>query len=114
MSDVASRLRQLRESVGLSQKDFAVSIGIKPTTYNGYETGKHKPKSDILVIIADKYNVTVDYLLGKSDRPTPDSESRPIISSARQALLDAVKDMDENTARAVLDVIRSVKKLRAE
>lgn len=113
MSDTAKRLRQLRESTGLNQKDFAESIGIKHTTYNGYETGKHKPKSDILVIIADKYNVTVDYLLGKSDRPTPVSESGPI-GPERQALLDAVKDLDEDTARAVLEVVKSVKRLRGE
>lgn len=113
MSDTANRLRQLRESTGLNQKDFAASIGLKHTTYNGYETGKHKPKSDILVIIADKYNVTVDYLLGNSNRPTPISESEPI-SPERKALLDAIKDLDDDTAQAVLEVVRSVKKLRGK
>ena len=113
MSDTANRLRQLRDSIGLNQKDFAASIGMKQTTYNGYETGKHKPKSDVLIMIADKYGVTVDYLLGKSERSAPVSESGPA-SPERQALLDAIKDMDEDTVRAVLEVVRSVKKLRGE
>lgn len=113
MNETAMRLRQLRESSGLNQKDFATSIGIKYTTYNGYETGKHKPNSDVLVMIADKYGVTVDYLLGKNVKPTPVPESGGI-SPARQALLDSVKDLDDESAKAVLEIIRSVKKLRDE
>lgn len=66
VSSTADMLRQLRESTGLNQKDFAASVGMKQTTYNGYETGKHRPKSDVLIAIADKYNVSVDYLLGIS------------------------------------------------
>lgn len=61
------RIREVREQLGISQKDFAKSLGIKPTTYNGYETGMHDPKSDILVHIAKMYNVSIDYLLGISD-----------------------------------------------
>ena len=67
MNSTADMLRRLRESTGLNQKDFAASVGMKQTTYNGYETGKHRPKSDVLIAIADKYNVSVDFLLGISD-----------------------------------------------
>ena len=60
-------LRRLRERTGLNQKDFAASVGMKQTTYNGYETGKHRPSHDVLIAIANKYSVSVDYLLGVSE-----------------------------------------------
>lgn len=63
------RIREARELVGMSQKELAESLGIKPTTFNGYETGAHDPKSDILIKIAQKCKVTVDYLLWLTDDP---------------------------------------------
>lgn len=106
-------IREAREKAGLTQKELAAIVGVHPSTFNGYEKGNHDPKSDLLAKIADACGVTVDYLLGKSERPTPVPENEPI-SSNRQALLDAIKSMDEETANAVLDIIRSVKRLRGE
>lgn len=62
-------LKELRESLGLTQKQFAESIDMKLTTYNGYETGAREPDSDFWVAIAEKYRVTTDYLLGFSSDP---------------------------------------------
>ena len=64
-------IKEARERVGLSQKELATSLGIKPTTFNGYENGTHDPKSDILVLIAKKCETSVDFLLGCTDDPTP-------------------------------------------
>lgn len=58
------RIKEARERVGLSQKDLAKALNIKPTTFNGYETGAHDPKSDVLVAIAKACNTSVDFLLG--------------------------------------------------
>lgn len=64
-------IKEARERIGLSQKELAVSLGIKPSTFNGYENGTHDPKSDILVLIAQKCETSVDYLLGCTNDPTP-------------------------------------------
>ena len=61
------RIKEAREKVGLTQKELANSLGIKPTTFNGYEKGLHDPKSEILKQIAIKCNTSVDFLLGISD-----------------------------------------------
>lgn len=58
------RIKEARERVGLSQKELAKILKIKPTTFNGYETGAHDPKSDVLARIAKACGTTVDYLLG--------------------------------------------------
>ena len=62
-------LKELRESLGLTQAEFGKSIGIAKSTYNNYETGAREPKSDFWVAVAQKYNVTIDYLMGYSDDP---------------------------------------------
>lgn len=63
------RIKEARENIGLSQKELAESLGIKPTTFNGYERGMHDPKSEILRQIALKCNTSVDFLLGLSENP---------------------------------------------
>lgn len=61
----------LRERLGMNQKTFAATLGIKPNTYNNYETGFRNPNTDFFELIAKKYSVSVDYLLGLTDDPTP-------------------------------------------
>ena len=65
------RLKEFRESQGLTQEEFGRSIGLAKSTYNNYELGIRDPKSDFWIAIATKYNVTIDYLMGFSDSPTP-------------------------------------------
>lgn len=61
------RLRSLRESKGLNMKQFAFELGIPYTTYYNYETGSREVNSDILVLLSEYFNVSVDYLLGVTD-----------------------------------------------
>lgn len=63
------RIREARERAGLSQKQLAEFLNIRPNTFSGYETGAHDPKSNILTEIAKKCNTTVDYLLCLTDNP---------------------------------------------
>lgn len=62
-------LKKLRESMGLTQEDFAASLGLSKTTYNNYENGVRDPKSPFWTLVANKYHVTVDYLLGLVSEP---------------------------------------------
>ncbi len=61
------RLKEFRESLGLTQTEFGQSIGIAKSTYNNYEIGIRDPKSDFWIAIAQKYGVTIDYLMGYSN-----------------------------------------------
>lgn len=63
------RLKAFRESLGLTQAEFGKSVGIAKSTYNNYETGIRDPKSDFWIAVAQKYGVTIDYLMGYSDNP---------------------------------------------
>ena len=60
-------LRYYREKAGYSQaKDFAAAIGVKYSTYIGYENQGREPKYDTLRRIAEALNVSIDTLLGFS------------------------------------------------
>lgn len=72
-----SRIVQARELAGLSQKELAAEMGISPSTLNGYERGKHDPKSDGLTSISKICGVTVDFLLNLSDTPNKTGPAIP-------------------------------------
>lgn len=58
------RIREAREAAGYSQKELAKIIGVAQNTFHGYESGKHDPKSDLLIKIAKACHVSTDFLLG--------------------------------------------------
>ena len=64
---IGEKLKEIRENLGLNKKEFAQYIGIKYTTYNGYETEAREPSSDFLILISEKFDVSIDYLLGLKD-----------------------------------------------
>lgn len=67
---LAERLRGLRKKTKLSQEKFADKFGIPRSTYSGYETGKSEPDISTITILADYFDVSIDYLTGRTDDPT--------------------------------------------
>ena len=66
-----NRLRDLREDKDLKQKDMAELLKIHQTTYSDYELGKLNIPIATLHYLADFYKVSVDYLLGRTNRKDP-------------------------------------------
>ena len=64
---IGEKLKELREKIGLNKKEFAQYLGLKYTTYNNYETESREPSSDFLILISEKFDVSIDYLLGLKD-----------------------------------------------
>lgn len=68
MKNISSnRIKSLREDRDLRQVDVAQKTGIDQRTLSNYETGKTKPDSDAIIILADFFGVSCDYLLGVTD-----------------------------------------------
>ena len=57
------KLRELRNKLNLTQKEVAEKLGIKRERYTQYEMGKRVPRGEMLIQIANFYNVTTDFLL---------------------------------------------------
>ena len=67
----AKRISELRKQRGITQVRFAEAFGISKGTIGMWETGKREPSTDTLKKIADYFDVTVDYLLGRDSAPQP-------------------------------------------
>lgn len=63
------RLKELRRMNEMNISDFSKSIGLKPQTYSAYEKGINKPPIDVLINIATKYNVSLDWICRISRDP---------------------------------------------
>ena len=67
---VGIRLKELRKAVGVSQARFAIELGgVSQAVIARYGTGDIFPSYPILIKIADYFNVSTDYLLGRTDNP---------------------------------------------
>lgn len=64
------RLKEVRKSKSMTQQDVAKYVGISQNNYSYWENGKVKIDNDSIKKLADLFNVSVDYLLGR-DTPTP-------------------------------------------
>lgn len=69
MDNLGSRLRKLREDEGFTQKQVAADIQCSCKALSNYELGKREPDFDTLVKLSDYFNVTTDYLLGRTKEP---------------------------------------------
>ncbi|MBQ8002508.1 MAG: helix-turn-helix transcriptional regulator [Clostridia bacterium] len=64
---LVERLKQCRKEKGYTQLQAAIYCDITEKTYQNYELMTREPKIEILIRIADLYNVTIDYLVGRTD-----------------------------------------------
>lgn len=65
---VFENIRNLREDKDKKQQEVADYLHIKQTTYSKYELGKINIPIEVFMKLADYYDVSVDYLLGRSDK----------------------------------------------
>ena len=68
---LAESLKRFRNQFRLSQKQVAGAGKVSWQSYQSYESGKSSPSVKIIMNIADAYDVSADYLLGRSDEPRP-------------------------------------------
>lgn len=61
------RIKELRESKGLTQQQTADTLNLALSTYRSYETGTREPSVEVLIQLSELYNVSLDWLLGLSE-----------------------------------------------
>ena len=65
----AQRIKELRLKSDLTQKDLSDFLVVTPKTVSFYELGQRMPPANVLMKLCQKFNVSVDYLLGLTDIP---------------------------------------------
>ncbi|GIO67874.1 helix-turn-helix transcriptional regulator [Paenibacillus sp. FSL M7-1455] len=64
-----NRIAELRDQRGWTQEELAQSIGITRAALSHYEKNRRKPDFEILTKLADKFEVSIDYLIGRTNQP---------------------------------------------
>ena len=72
------RIRDLREDRDLYQKDLADYLNCSQVCYSNYEIGKRDIPTEVLSKLAEFYNTSTDYLLGRTDEKKPYPKSKQI------------------------------------
>ena len=63
-------LRGIREDNDIKQREVAAYLNVSQNTYSQYETGIISLTAEVLIKLADYYNVSIDYLLDRTNNPT--------------------------------------------
>lgn len=93
-----NRWIELRKSKNLTQEQLALKLGIQRSTYSNYELGKREPDFETAKIIADFFEVSVDYLMGDKVEdggkkgPLNDKEERDIARDLERIMADLESD----------------------
>ena len=96
---IVERLKGLRNNARMSQKDFAQALKVSQQTVASWEVGRTEPSNLFLIEIADYFNVTTDYLLGR------DEESSLSDSDIQSILLDSFNKLDDEGKNIILSVV---------
>lgn len=89
------RLKELRESKGMTQRDFAIDFGVSKGTVGMWESGAREPKTlSEFNRIADYFGVSSDYLLGRTDNKKKSILSpEDGLSAEEQPLMNLVRKL---------------------
>lgn len=104
-------LKALRDSLNMTQEEFGKSIGLAKSTYNNYETGVREPKSDFWMAIAQKYNVSIDYLMGLENlqnekQPAPTNEGE--LGEEDKKLLMMIHNLSPENRERIAEIIKAL------
>lgn len=89
------RLKMLRQKKNVLQKDVAEAINVSRTTYVKYENGDSEPSHKILIKLAEYYNVSIDYLLNKTNSRNYNKGIKiPVLGSVAAGIpISAIQDI---------------------
>ena len=92
---LGARIKELRKEFGLSQVDLAARMEVTKQTISNWENENIQPSIDMLVGLANVFNVTTDYLLGLDDVPRLSIEGLPLSFAAHLAqIIDDFRNLE--------------------
>lgn len=99
---IIDRLKNLRNSRKLSQKDFAQALDVSQQTVASWENGRTESSNAALTAIADYFNVSADYLLGR------DTSTAPSLSDEQKKLLSGFDTLNSARRNLLVGVLNSL------
>ena len=102
LEQLGARLKKLRKEARLTQETVARKLHTSRGSISMYENGRRQPPYDLLIGMADLYQVNLDFLLGKSSI----ASLFPHLSREEMALLEAYRHTDAATRQVICTILR--------
>ena len=120
MDIMAIRLRTLREKMGMSQAKLAKEIGVTQASVNRYETARTTPPVKVLLFYADRFDVSLDYIFGRTEKPQGklyNYQPKPAVDSDKMRkfvdmCFDPKSPMNERLKQVLVDLLEQSKDSR--
>ncbi len=96
-----TRLTVLRKQKHMTQAQMAELLGVTRSAYTCYETGATFPTVKGLCVLADLFDTSVDYLLGRKEDPEPYHFGEPGYAEAAMNLMESYRQMDDHRRAAM-------------
>jgi transcriptional regulator with XRE-family HTH domain len=106
MSILADRLKVLREQSGMSQEELGQQIGKDQKQVWRYENGVSIPTADVLLLLAQVFTTTADYLLGMTDNPERPLRNSHDLTDTEKEIIHVLRSKPPEWERKFLDFIR--------
>lgn len=104
---IGKKIKELREIKQITQEELAKYLGVAPQTVYKYEKEINEPDLKTTSKIAEYFNVTTDYLLGRTDIPDILNEPIQIAANMKDGL--DISDMDDDEKKFINDFVKMVR-----
>ena len=91
MTEPLTRLIELRKEQYMTQKRLSVELGVSQETISSYEIGRHRPRQENLIKLAEVFNVDPDYILGKTSHRLAIPEK--MLSDSEAAMINIYRSL---------------------
>lgn len=97
-------LKKLRLELGISQKELAEKLGVSPTNIYNYETGRTQPSVEWIIKLADFFEVSTDFLLGREDDfgVIRSQSAAPALDKDEQELIENFRELNRLQKQKIL------------
>lgn len=102
MATFQTKIKELRINSGLTQQELAKKLNCSQSTITMWENGKRQPDIETLEVIADLFNVDMNFLVGTSDNTTM------ILDSNQFELLSLFDQLNDSGKKLILNTIRGL------
>lgn len=104
------RLKRLRKEKKLTQKELGEKINVSKVSVSGYESGERTPDTDNLRRLADFFDVTSDYLLGRSDDPRLTETQQKQVDEEYKEIMEILDSLPEEKKKEKIEQIKAYAK----
>ena len=104
------RIAELRKEKHLNQIGLGLKLNVSQKMISAYENGTHQPSIETLLKMSELFNVSVDYLIGKTDIKTPaDNLLKEGLTDNEIELLNIFKDLDKDKQQRAIGILFALK-----